>query len=361
MLTRKLLNYALPSATCLLFTLSSSSFAESNFQQMIVFGDSLSDSGFMINSELPRPLLTEDPLDRLGNNYWVRTEGKTGAPITSSLDGDGNLRPLWTNYLANELNLGEVYPLRIAKENGVNDSGHTINYAFASALTGPDYIDDSIPGHLFPTNLNCTEPGFDEQDNTACVPGLIKQVNLYLEDMAAQVSPDTLYIIWVGANDIFNGLVQQLDPEEILRPVLTNHVAAIGTLLEVGVSPDQVLVIDLPDISMTPAARNIASELAGDNDQAYAVLIQSMSELSQAFNGQLESVLADFKSVKLFSAAELFINIAADPQAYGIENDVGDCVADGRAPQCNGYIFFNDKHPTTIIHQIFAENLARIV
>lgn len=357
----KLLNYALSAAAYLLLTLSSSSFAQPNFQQMIVFGDSLSDSGFMANSELPLTLLTEDPLARLGNNYWVATEGKTGAPITSSLDGAGDLRPLWANYLANELNLGEVYPLRIAKENGVNDNGHTINYAFASALTGQDYIDDSTPGHLFPTNSNCTEPGIDGENNTACVPGLVKQVNLYLEDIAKQVSPDTLYILWAGGNDVFNGLVQQLDPEEILGPAITNHVTAITTLLEVGVSPDQILVIDMPDISMTPAAKDIAREAAGDNDQAYEALIHAMNELSQTFNGQLESVLANFESVKLFSAANLLVDIAADPQAYGIENDEGDCVIDGQDPQCNGYVFFNDKHPTTAIHQILAENLAKIV
>jgi phospholipase/lecithinase/hemolysin len=61
------------------------------FENLIVFGDSLSDSSPMGYSK-----------NQSGNNYWVMPQGipkPAGAPITSEISPEDTHRYTWQNYL----------------------------------------------------------------------------------------------------------------------------------------------------------------------------------------------------------------------------------------------------------------------
>jgi len=318
------------------------------YQNLIVFGDSLSDAAHS------GPTQTQAPLSELGNNVWVQTEGKTGAPITSSQDEQGQLRPLWLNYITNELTLdagGALSPARIAPELGLEPLRDNISFAFASALSGDNFVNDTDPKNpILPINAACTEAGRADDTGPACVPGLLKQIQSYLEQVNNQANPQTLFVLWAGANDLFNGLETSADSKNFIDETVENIVMAINQLTKAGATSNNILIMNLPDLAMTPAV----IKLAKDDPKE----LQTVSDLSQLYNAKLAIKVSELTDAQLISIDELLNDILSDPNEYDINNTDGDCVADGKAPQCKAYLFFNNKHPTTLIHEEIAMRIA---
>ena len=325
----------------LLPNLSSAIDSNKAFQNVITFGDSLTDTG---------------------NNYWVNTEGTTGAPITSSLDTAGDERYLWVLYLINNVDFKagkQIYPSRLINNSdlAINPATDNVNYAYASALTANDFIDDTnavIP--YFLTQPSCEEPGRADPNGPACVPGMLKQVDIYLDEVNKQINDDSLFIIWGGGNDIFNALTQLIadnagnppEPEVVVAQATTAAQQAVANISQMvtkltanGASEQQIAVFDLPNLADSPAA---------GNNEALLNLI------SAGFNNDLEMQLKDlYPQVQLFSSDNILADILANPENFDIDNTQGDCVAEDNAPLCTGYLFFNAKHPTTQTHEILAK------
>ena len=139
----------------LLLAVSVSSGFASPFDQLVVFGDSLSDTG---NVAIATGGLFP------GANYWNGryTNGPTTTPATSAPTG------LWVDQLASLLNVADPQPF-LAHTGGTD-------YAFASAEAG-------------------SNGAFDITD----------QVNLYKAATGNAASSSALYAIWGGANNVFNG------------------------------------------------------------------------------------------------------------------------------------------------------------
>ena len=164
----------------------------SDKHNIIIFGDSLSD---------------------MGNNTWVTPEGGvTGAPITNQptpATGHelGIAKLLWPNILVGYINhtpLDVNDPILYSKLNKLNPNEQDVNYAYASAETGYNYLDDTSSAAYPPyVTSKCTQgPGIHY--NVACVPGVLIQMDLYFNSITAQsINPNTKFIIWAGANDVF--------------------------------------------------------------------------------------------------------------------------------------------------------------
>src|SRR6185437_15283514 len=197
-------------ATLLLSACLSASVARADgINQLVVFGDSLSDNGnaaIALGGTLP-------------GNYAPNafTDGATTTPATSGPFG------LWTDQLAADLGVPDPQPFL---------AGGT-DYAVASALTGHNAA-FSVPP-LPPT----------------AVPYTSDQVSLYL--LGNTPSSTTLYTFWAGANDIDSGG----------NPIIA---ANIKTLAAAGAT--DFLWLNLPPLGDTPngiasghsAALNAASE-----------------------------------------------------------------------------------------------------
>lgn len=335
------------------------------FNNMVVFGDSLSDNG---NASLAQQL---PDIFR-----WTTNPGLTGVEDIGNIFGT---------------------PLSPALAGG-ND------FAFGGAG-----IVNNDPGVPFPT--------------------LQQQLGMYLSANSNRADPNTLYTMWGGANDIFYaatsvaaaGQAQQIiqatingmvvaqfgagyDPNDpqvqayiaAITPGVTAQVTAqveavaqVSTLMtpaqaqaaiqqaaqtEVGMikqlgqaGAKYVMVINLPNIGITPAAAAQGATAA-----------QQLTGLSIAFNSTLDAGLATTGVNIIPVNAFAFLNeVVANPSVYGFTNattpactaSAFGCVPAGTpsatdtyaAGTDQTYVFADGVHPTTAAHAMLAQYAESII
>lgn len=325
-------------------------------KNMIVFGDSLSD---------------------VGNNTWILMDSKNiGAPITNT--NNHNLPYVWINYLAESKLSKPVYP---SSTPGLNPLQDNISYAYASAETGDEYLnsnwpqDSNAPPYINTEHCQSTGPGVIKNQTgeiiSTCNPGLLKQIDIYLNDVHHQPSKNTVFFIWSGANDLQNFLSIYFQshhsiPSLLERRALENRVAshvneAKNKLIDAGVSPSMIYIMNLPDLSKVPAV------ITGDGSWEFYVkkilltITSTLSEVSRDYNSEL--LMQDTQDKYFLShshyidVAHFFNELITNPDKYQLNNVTESCVAKNATPSCNGYVFYNDKHPTTIVYKILSDDL----
>jgi thermolabile hemolysin len=172
--------------------------------------------------------------------------------------------------------------------------------------------------------------------------GMIQQVNDYLVSLPANADlSGTLFSVWIGGNDLL-----ALGPsEEIISAAITNINDALQALVFAGAK--DLLVMKLPDLGLAPAFVNTP-------------LSSAYTSGSIAFNIYLTQLVCDFRGafpkVKFYMADTfaLLQYAVSNGEALEFTNVDGTCVAGGALPSCEGYIFFDQIHPTTATHQYLA-------
>ena len=341
-------------AVALLFSSAASS---TDFSQVVVFGDSLSDDG---NISLATDPNQQPPLRFTTNPGLVAIED-----------------------IANGLGLGSSLSPSLT---GGNDF----------AWGGAGVLTDS-PGSVIPVK-NCPAPPFSNVCviGSAPVPTLTDQINTYLAGKPT-INSHALYSIWGGANDILyaatsvqaNTIAQQLIAANTvgLSPAAAQQVAANITALVEGVAQvstletaaqaqaniaaaaqkevqligqlqgagvKNMLVFNLPNIGLTPDAAEEGASVAA-----------SLTVLSQTFNSQLNTGLGQLgKGIIPVNAYGLLSEAIANPQAFGFTNVTTPACGVGSSsvqcgPQGSGlpytyapgtnltYVFADGVHPTT--------------
>jgi phospholipase/lecithinase/hemolysin len=365
---------------CLLFPLIATA-SSAIFSNLIVFGDSLSDAASLsLESHMKKE-------QNVGNNYWIHTEGKIGAPISSE-DAVSKTRPLWPNALMSDSTLFDVnpnatryiYPASQASHQGFSPLRYSINYAWASAETGNHYLNDLNHENPY-DDIACQTTGAGYLSSTiSCVPGVLLQVTAYLKGVGNHPNPRTLIIIWAGGNDIFNNIAkvthqnkQSSKPILLLKmlnvayPVWSNEKndeplsnpvqnlkQAVKILIQAGVPAQNIYVINMPNLANTPAAQEFTK---GNKTMLYALTV-----ITEIFNTVLRVNLAfDLPNGNIISASKEFNEIVKNHQKYGFDKLFHSCVQDNAAPDCQGYVFLNGKHPTTEVHRLLANYLKDIL
>lgn len=303
----------------------STAYASQTQANIIVFGDSLSDTG---------------------NNTWAQA---TGAPLTS-FDAKGN-KFVWVNYLVNKLFNQPAYASQSAQLH--NPQTDSVSYAFASADSSHNFLAADWPEKtpMPPINAQCTKSGMMRNSDgtvaSTCVPGLLRQVESYLEDVHQQPNSSTKFIICVGANDLFYKLPTGETPQKIISDAITNIVIAKNKLLAKGVSPQQIYVMNLPDLSKTPYAIKLSLKL---------------TELTLAFNNALQAALTSGNEnnpalpiTHIISMFNFMEEITQFPDKYNLTNVTESCIDNGKVPLCKGYMFFDSKHGTAEVNRHVAD------
>ena len=344
--------------------LFSATAAASQFSQVVVFGDSLSDNGNISLATAP----TLQPPFRFTTN-----------------------------------------PGKVGIENVASHLGFTLQ---PSLTGGTDYAWGGA-------GINNNSPG-----TPGTVPTLTAQVNAYLG--AGKVDGNALYSIWGGANDIFYHatavgaapVAQQLIAQTIAAQIAANHIppamqaaftaqitptvtAQVNAAVAAGAgvaaieTPEQaqaaiaaaaqqelkligqlqaagvnnILVFNLPNVGTTPSA--LAQGPAG---------AAALGGLSLIFNGQLNTGLAQMRTgIIPVNAYGLLSEAVADPQAFGFSNVTqpactgGDGSSVHCGPQGSGapvtyapgtdqsYLFADGVHPTTAAHAMLGEYVTSII
>lgn len=277
--------------------------AQKSFTHVVAFGDSLSDHG-----GLQSYVGAYDPVTN-----------PAGVPEVWS-DGD-----TWIEYVAD-------------KWNAVLD-----NNAIAGAMTR---------GHESSAVQAMSDAGVLPQ------LGLVGQVNLYVAESPVIDARNTLFAIWIGANDLMEygrGESSAATPDQVIGNAMTNIQTAVTALHAQGAT--DFLVLNLPDIGATPGYASRSTEesagatmLATSYNSALASLIDS---LAQSLPGAVFYTFDVFSAMATIMADNMFEDqtgtyMALDAQGNRTGNTNGDA---------EDYMFWDAIHPTTAAHELVAETV----
>ena len=191
-----------------------------------------------------------------------------------------------------------------------------------------------------------------------CRFNLDDQLDAYLKDFP-QTSAETLIVIEMGSNDVRDALAAQ-DPG-IITAALGKIGDAINTLYEQGAR--NFLLVNIPPIGETPAVKLIDDRFPGVADSA--------NGLSALFNAELEQIQIGLNSslagidVRILDVFALLNEIILEPDSFGIANTEDPCVTPDLPPftckKPDTYLFWDGIHPTKAVHGIVAQKAAEVL
>ncbi len=298
-----------PQRALLLITLLASPavWADESYSNIFIFGDSLSDTGNLasIAGDFPNP------------------------PFFNNRMSNG---PVALEVVASTLNLkadASLYLLGLSAGS---------NYAVVGArAAGDQAIDLSFQVAAFLANYNGSAPA------------------------------DALYVMLIGANDVFEATSNP--DRQLANQIIDNGVMAearqIQTLIDAGA--EQILIINVPDVSITPLMKLTAAAIQNPD------LIDYANNLTKRYNKKLKSTLEELHHVndmdiELYNLFKTSLNLLKEAHDLGITNTTDACFSTATLTFNEGcnfganfdrYYFFDEVHPTAKAHQYFGELIAK--
>jgi phospholipase/lecithinase/hemolysin len=308
------------------------------FDRIVVFGDSLSDSGNLF-------ALTGNP-GGPDNNWGMDTPAELASLIPSQAYISQRLSNglTWVELLGTAL--GRARDVRPAY--GSRDI-HALNFAVAGATAGNhELLPDESPLHVF---------------------HLSGQVGDFLKRAKKiRTTSDTLYVIAIGGNDIRAALGAELvgqDPEAVMRAALDSVFFNVDALH--GVGAKKFLIWNAPDLARTPAIQRLDAPVCASVGKDSGCLISGAEDATLKYNTALNDVLTGLRAlhpdieVILFDTAGNLGDIQANPGRYGLTNVVDPCIEvvpfftiAGTCEQPDRHLFWDGIHPTRAAHAIIA-------
>lgn len=179
----------------------------------------------------------------------------------------------------------------------------------------------------------------DRSNSFTGLPGMLDELDELLST-TKRLENQALYVVFGGSNDFIRIFAGE-DPMVVIPEAVGNILSIVTQLRARGAK--HIVVVDLPNLGLTPRARS------GD-----PALAATATFLSAVFNNLLNTALnsADKKIVRV-SAFNILNMLAANPAAFGLTNvtDQGIGIFPDSAAT---YLFWDDLHPTTAVHRIFA-------
>lgn len=299
-----------------------------DIDRIIVFGDSLSDTGNTF-------LFSEGAFPPPSPYGGLQPDGAVFEP------GRFSNGPVWVEYLAESL----AVPVPVAR--GVDPAvpGGT-NYAWGGAVTG------LLPAVYLPS----LTPGIPQ---TAGLP-VGQQVTQYLGDVGDGAGEGDLFVVWAGANDIV------LLDEPALGESVENLRQAITTLITVGAK--QILVPNLPAIETAPAVSvGIPSLFLVDGISPERKIKKRIGKFNTKLRKALVKIERKYPDVTIYQldAFSLFETVLDNPVVFGFNSNTAVPVLNEKALFLDGYLellnspfdslFWDGVHFTTNAHQLVAE------
>lgn len=300
------------------FALSAAASATS-FSELVVFGDSLSDPG---------------------NAYWLTRNPDDTALFPPT--------PPYNRRFSNGKVAAEYLAQNLGAPTGAAYASAGNNYAVGGAMTGDGNF-----------NWIVNSPAGLQANLAVATTGIAQQIASFSPASISDPSK-TLFLLWGAPNDFFLAFAQQsagatVDFNAVATSAITNLANDVGALAAKGAQ--HILVPNMPDLGLTPFFLAQGSTAAA-----------GASALTDAFNAGLAGTLsATFGGSGLdimsFDTAAFLRNAVTNPASLGFTNVTSSCLAAGFSafPNCDGYLFFDDVHPTTAAHALLGEAFAQAV
>lgn len=194
------------------------------------------------------------------------------------------------------------------------------------------------------------------------------QVGRFLQTFDNVAPSDALYVVEMGSDDVKDALFAYITDggPSVANAILTDALSTINARLQdlYNAGARRFLIVNVPDISVTPAVRTLDASIPGDG---ISLLARSLTE---AFNSQLENIKNGLSAidtggyVKMLNAYGETDDIVADPEAFGLINVIQACIEPGVPPfTCQNpsqYLFWDGIHPTRAGAANFAREAAGI-
>lgn len=280
----------------------------SAFNEMIVFGDSLSDSG---------------------NDY---SASGGNIPASPYYDGRFSNGPNYADDLAADLGL----QLDASLQGGAN-------FAYGGATAGGS----SAGGLQFQLD------------------------SFFFEVTLGIIDPDenALYIVFIGQNDMLDLINEAQGDPQNQSTIIANGVSSVVENIESALYDlaDQgavnILVPNMPNLGRTP--RFIQKESSSPGVIALA------TSVSLTFNQAVEAMLGSITGVNIirFDTYNALEQVVADPAAYGFADVTSACYTGdsdytGGGTVCanpEAYFFWDDIHPSANGHMIVADKILQVL
>lgn len=170
---------------------------------------------------------------------------------------------------------------------------------------------------------------------------LREQVQLFVATRDSGLpDPTTLYIVFGGSNDL-RALVGVADKPAGVDAAVAEVDSILRDLISEGAR--EFLVPNLPDIGRTPEAHGYGEGW-----------VREARVLTRRFNDGLDRVLRGIEDgevhVHRLDVYGLLEAAAADPKRFHLRDLSNPCPADLRMSGCDGYLFWDSVHPTSIGH-----------
>ena len=285
---------ALPAFTLAAVALASLPAGASPYTSMVVFGDSLSDSGNAAFFE-------GSTVQTITGNTYVPSHPYT-TPTSSGTFSNG---PVWASDVASALGV----PLLPSTSGGTN-------FAFGGATTGG-------PGPS---------------------PNLILQAGQYLSSTGGLASPNALYVVEGGGNDARAALPAIIGGTATIGSTANAYVANIDTIVHElqAAGAQHIIVWDTPNLGLTPAS--VASGVSSLG-----------TALAAGMNALLTTNLAGDTGVSIFDIYGLGTSIAANPGLFNLVNVTDACGAPSNACDPTTAEYWDGIHPTAAAHMLIAD------
>jgi phospholipase/lecithinase/hemolysin len=182
-------------------------------------------------------------------------------------------------------------------------------------------------------------------------------VGAFLTDFGGRAPANRTYVIWIGANDLFDALeALQLDPSGatstgIIQQAIGATAESVQMLWAAGAR--RFLVLNLADPALTPYVRSLGPVAQGASTQ-----------LTAAYNGALAQVLASLGALPQVEIRQFDINaflhtVVSSPARYGLGDVQDSCLSFGVVTNAvcanpDRYLFWDGIHPTRAGHLLIS-------
>ena len=279
------------------------------YTKIVVFGDSLSDTGndlalFIAEAGLPIP----SPV--FGYTLGRFTDGKDTFPPAQNFTG------VWTEQMA------AVLPSRPAVIASV-DGGTNFAYGFADTFGGTSQFTP--------------------------LPVFVHNVGLQIDEYMAthpKIDDHTLFVVWAGANNL-TAAVPEPNAAQLIVDGAFAQIGNIQRLINAGAT--QFLVPNLPNLGSVPRFNMSPTDSVAFNKASvlYNATLDAGVSLLPLLN------FGRHVTIHRFDVYSLLKGIIASPANYGLVNVTDE--SQGMLVDPDTYLFWDDLHPTTRGHNLLGQ------